>query len=51
MQSELKLFSGNANYILAHSIADNLKISMGKALVDQFSDGEVQVEQDLQSQL
>jgi ribose-phosphate pyrophosphokinase len=38
------IFSGNANRPLAESICHELGIPLGKALVGQFSDGEVQVE-------
>ena len=40
----LTLFSGNANPILAEAVAKELKITMGKAFVGRFSDGEIQVE-------
>jgi ribose-phosphate pyrophosphokinase len=38
------LFSGNANRALAQEIATHLSISLGKAKVGRFSDGEVDVE-------
>jgi ribose-phosphate pyrophosphokinase len=38
------LFSGNANPALAHEIASNLGVELGKANVGRFSDGEVTVE-------
>lgn len=38
------IFSGNANRPLAEAIANHLSLPMGKASVDRFSDGEVQVE-------
>ena len=38
------LFSGNANPALAQDIATHLSISLGKAKVGRFSDGEVDVE-------
>ena len=38
------IFSGNSNRPLAESICHELGIPLGKALVGQFSDGEVQVE-------
>ena len=44
MNSEIKLFSGNANLPLAHDIADKLGFPLGRAKVSTFSDGEVQVE-------
>lgn len=40
----LMVFTGNANPTLAESIAQNLGVTMGKAVVGQFSDGEVMVE-------
>jgi ribose-phosphate pyrophosphokinase len=38
------IFSGNANLPLANSIAHELNVPMGKAVVGRFSDGEVMVE-------
>jgi ribose-phosphate pyrophosphokinase len=43
MTQELKLFSGNANIILAKEIADHLGIPLGDAFVATFSDGEINV--------
>ncbi|MGI9320034.1 MAG: ribose-phosphate pyrophosphokinase, partial [Thiogranum sp.] len=40
----LMVFSGNANPPLAQSIADYLRINLGKAVVSGFSDGEIMVE-------
>jgi ribose-phosphate pyrophosphokinase len=40
------LFSGNANKALAKSVAKNLGITLGKASVKTFSDGEISVEID-----
>lgn len=40
----LMIFSGNANLGLANSIAHELNVPMGKAVVGRFSDGEVMVE-------
>lgn len=40
----MMVFAGNANPQLAQKIAGNLNIRLGKALVDQFSDGEIRVE-------
>jgi ribose-phosphate pyrophosphokinase len=40
----LMLFTGNANPVLAHAIANHLKVPMGGAAISRFSDGEVQVE-------
>jgi len=42
--SELMIFSGNANPELARRIASHLHLSLGKATVQTFSDGEVSVE-------
>ncbi|MDR1311640.1 MAG: ribose-phosphate pyrophosphokinase [Burkholderiaceae bacterium] len=42
--TELMLFTGNANPALASSVASKLGIPLGKALVSRFSDGEVTVE-------
>ncbi len=40
----MKLFSGNANLDLANRVAQRLNISLGKAKVGKFSDGEIMVE-------
>ncbi len=40
----LKIFTGNSNPELARRICDNLEISLGRALVSTFSDGEIRVE-------
>jgi ribose-phosphate pyrophosphokinase len=40
----LTLFTGNANPVLAEAVAKELKLTMGKAFVGRFSDGEIQVE-------
>jgi len=42
--NRLMVFSGNANPALAHSIANHLRLNMGKAIVSEFSDGEIMVE-------
>ncbi|MGD2130738.1 MAG: ribose-phosphate diphosphokinase [Lysobacterales bacterium] len=42
--SGLMVFSGNANLRLANSIAHELNVPMGKAVVGRFSDGEVMIE-------
>jgi len=42
--SELMIFSGNANPDLARRIAAHLHISLGKCTVQTFSDGEISVE-------
>ncbi|MEK6577486.1 MAG: ribose-phosphate pyrophosphokinase [Nitrospirota bacterium] len=43
MESRLKLFSGNSNPDLAEMISSYLKISLGKATVSAFADGEILV--------
>ena len=43
-ERNILLFTGNANRPLAESVASELGIRLGKALVGRFSDGEVQVE-------
>ncbi|MEE9343182.1 MAG: ribose-phosphate diphosphokinase [Gammaproteobacteria bacterium] len=40
----MMVFAGNANPPLAQSIANYLHLTLGKALISQFSDGEVMVE-------
>ena len=42
--SSLMIFSGNSNLRLASSIAQELNVPIGKAVVGRFSDGEVMVE-------
>jgi ribose-phosphate pyrophosphokinase len=42
--SNIRLFSGNANPILAQKIARHMNIPLGKATVSRFSDGEIMVE-------
>ena len=42
--SELMIFSGNANPELARRIASHLHLSLGKCTVQTFSDGEISVE-------
>jgi ribose-phosphate pyrophosphokinase len=42
--SQLMLFTGNANPALARDIANYLRLPLGKAIVDRFSDGEVHIE-------
>jgi ribose-phosphate pyrophosphokinase len=42
--SQLMLFTGNANPQLAREIANYMRIPLGKAALGRFSDGEVQVE-------
>ena len=40
----MMVFAGNANPILAQSVVESLGLNLGKATVDTFSDGEIQVE-------
>lgn len=40
----MMVFAGNANPQLARDIVNHLRLPLGKAVVDQFSDGEVMVE-------
>jgi ribose-phosphate pyrophosphokinase len=40
----LKIFAGNSNPPLAAEISQYLKVALGKATVDTFSDGESKVE-------
>ena len=44
MSSKLMVFTGNANPELAQKIANRLYLSLGKASVGKFSDGEIAVE-------
>jgi len=44
MDTGILVFSGNANRPLAMQVCHELALPLGKALVGQFSDGEVQVE-------
>jgi ribose-phosphate pyrophosphokinase len=44
MLERMRVFTGNANIDLARKIAENLGISLGKANVMSFSDGETRVE-------
>ena len=44
MSSKMMVFSGNANPELARKVASRLYLSLGKAKVDKFSDGETTVE-------
>lgn len=44
LDSRIMVFTGNANRTLAQDIARYLNISLGRATVDMFSDGEVMVE-------
>jgi len=42
--SQMLVFTGNANPQLARDIADHLHMQLGRAVVEQFSDGETMVE-------
>jgi len=42
-QDKLMVFSGNTNIKLAQNICKCLKIKLGKAMVSEFSDGEIKV--------
>lgn len=42
--NRVKVFTGNANPDLAREMCSHLKIPLGEALVDQFSDGEIRVQ-------
>jgi ribose-phosphate pyrophosphokinase len=41
---DIKIFAGNSNPPLAAEISEYLKVPLGKATVDTFSDGEIKVE-------
>ena len=43
-ETSLMLFTGNANPQLAQEIANYMRVSLGKAMIGKFSDGEVQIE-------
>ena len=40
----MKLFTGSANVALSNKVAEHLQISIGKAVVGSFTDGETLVE-------
>lgn len=42
--AEMMIFAGNANPQLAQSVAQHLRVPLGKAVVSRFSDGETMVE-------
>ncbi len=44
VSNELKIFAGNSNLPLAREISEYLKVPLGKAVVETFSDGESKVE-------
>lgn len=43
-KDRMRIFTGNANPLLAQSIADCLGIPLGQILVSRFSDGEIRVQ-------
>ena len=43
-EESLMIFTGNSNEKLAQNVAENLNLSVGKASVNTFSDGEISVE-------
>lgn len=42
--SDMMIFSGNANLQLSQGVADYLNVTLGKATIGRFSDGEIMVE-------
>lgn len=42
--TDMMIFSGNANPRLATSVSEHLKVTLGKATIGRFSDGEINVE-------
>jgi ribose-phosphate pyrophosphokinase len=44
MAMSLKLFTGNSNPVLAREVSESLGVTLGRANVKRFSDGEIQVE-------
>jgi len=44
LDNRIVVFTGNANKPLAKGIARHLNISLGKASVEMFSDGEIMIE-------
>jgi ribose-phosphate pyrophosphokinase len=40
-ENQMKIFAGSSNITLAMEVADFLKISLGKCVLDRFSDGEI----------
>jgi ribose-phosphate pyrophosphokinase len=43
MTEKMKVFAGNGNKPLAEKICKSLKLKMGEAVIDRFSDGEVKI--------
>jgi len=44
ISGKMMVFSGNANRPLAQAVANHLNMSLGKAVLEQFSDGEIMFE-------
>jgi len=44
MNNDIMLFSGNSNYKLAQAVCRYIKLPLGDAKVDRFSDGEIRIE-------
>jgi ribose-phosphate pyrophosphokinase len=44
MGNVMKIFSGNANYVMAEEIAEHLELMVSEAEVRKFSDGEIFIE-------
>jgi ribose-phosphate pyrophosphokinase len=44
VSSQMMIFTGNANPVLAKAVATHLNLPLGKAVVERFSDGEIMVE-------
>ncbi|HIF17741.1 MAG TPA: ribose-phosphate diphosphokinase [Cycloclasticus sp.] len=44
LDSRIMVFTGNANRVLANDIAHHLNITLGRASVEMFSDGEIMIE-------
>lgn len=42
--ADMMIFTGNANPHLAENVAHHLNLSLGKAIVDTYSDGEISIE-------
>lgn len=42
-ENQVLLFSGNANHELAQEVANYLGVDLGKAVVNRFNDGEIQI--------
>ena len=44
LDNRIMVFTGNANKVLARDIAQHLNITLGRSIVEKFSDGEIMVE-------